>query len=90
MLSTSQLELRPLSWKRRPRLQLTMSGAEALVAVGLAGNVLQFIDFGTKLRARIREILLSRWRRSKEDRESGVAFISGSEDTRPEGAIFIS
>jgi hypothetical protein len=32
-----------------------MSGAEALVAVGLAGNVLQFIDFGTKLCARIRE-----------------------------------
>jgi len=32
-----------------------MSGAEALVAVGLASNVLQFIDFGTKLYARIRE-----------------------------------
>jgi hypothetical protein len=32
-----------------------MSGAEGLVAIGLAGNVLQFIDFGTKLCARIRE-----------------------------------
>src|SRR5437016_14526141 len=32
-----------------------MSGAEGLVAVGLAGNVLQFIDFGTRLCARIRE-----------------------------------
>ena len=32
-----------------------MSGAEGLVAVGLAGNVLQFIEFGTKLCARIRE-----------------------------------
>jgi hypothetical protein len=32
-----------------------MSGVEGLVAVGLAGNVLQFIDFGTKLCARIKE-----------------------------------
>jgi hypothetical protein len=32
-----------------------MSGAEGLVAIGLASNVLQFIDFGTKLCARIRE-----------------------------------
>ena len=33
-----------------------MSGAEALVAVGLASNVLQFIDFTTKLCVTIKEI----------------------------------
>ena len=32
-----------------------MSGTEALALVGLAGNVAQFIDFGTRLCARIRE-----------------------------------
>ena len=33
-----------------------MAGAEALVAVGLASNVLQFIDFTTKLCITIKEI----------------------------------
>ena len=33
-----------------------MSGAEALVAVGLASNVLQFVDFTTKLCITIKEI----------------------------------
>jgi hypothetical protein len=32
-----------------------MSGAEALVALGLASNVVQFIDFGSKLCSRIKE-----------------------------------
>ena len=32
-----------------------MSGAEAIVAFGLATNVIQFIDFTTKLCSRIRE-----------------------------------
>jgi len=32
-----------------------MSGVEGLVAVGLAGNVVQFIDFGLKLCDRFRE-----------------------------------
>ena len=32
-----------------------MSGAEAIVAFGLASNVVQFIDFTTKLCSRIRE-----------------------------------
>lgn len=32
-----------------------MSGAEALAAVGLASNVLQFVDFTTKLCAQIKE-----------------------------------
>ena len=34
---------------------LTLSGMAGLDAVGLAASVLQFIDFGTKLCARIRE-----------------------------------
>ena len=32
-----------------------MAGAEALVAVGLASNVIQFIEFGGKLYSRIKE-----------------------------------
>ena len=32
-----------------------MSGAEAIVALGIAGNVVQFIDFRTKLCSRVRE-----------------------------------
>ena len=32
-----------------------MSGAEVLAAVGLASNVLQFVDFATKLCAQIKE-----------------------------------
>lgn len=34
---------------------IMMAGAEALVAVGLASNVVQFIDFGSKLCSRIKE-----------------------------------
>ena len=32
-----------------------MSGAEFLVAIGIAGNVLQFVDFAGKLCGRVRE-----------------------------------
>jgi len=32
-----------------------MSGAEGIVALGIAGNVVQFIDFGVKLCSRIKE-----------------------------------
>src|SRR5436853_7731303 len=32
-----------------------MAGVEGIVAVGLASNVLQFIEFGTKLCSRIKE-----------------------------------
>lgn len=36
-----------------------MSGTEALVAFGLASNVLQFVDFTSKLCARIKEYISS-------------------------------
>jgi hypothetical protein len=43
-----------------------MSGAEALVALGFASNVVQFIDFGSKLCSRIKEYASSAIRASKK------------------------